>query len=169
MPICDDEARKLDYLAGALGDAEREAFAAHLAVCPACREEVAALRAVMTGLGGLPRSAPPAALVAATKARLRRRAAPAPRGAWLGPVLAAAVMIALGFLLLGGAGEDLSPLAGRLAAALTPPDLPGEQAATAALSAEALLAGLAMVLAFLFLLRLLDDLGFLVLRRRLRR
>ncbi|MBN2169827.1 MAG: zf-HC2 domain-containing protein [Candidatus Krumholzibacteriota bacterium] len=170
MPICDDEARKLDYLAGDLDAAEREAFEEHLAACPACREEMAALRALLAGLRSLPRSAPPASLVAATKARLRRRAASAPRAAWLWPVAAAAVMLALALAMLGSrADADLTPLAEGLAAALTPPDAPGADAAAAALSTKALLAGSVMVLAYFFLLRLVDDLGFLALRRRLSR
>jgi anti-sigma factor RsiW len=72
------------YLLGALNDLERQAFEAHLAACPACREQVDALR---PAANALPRSVAPLAAPPELKRSLmavveseaaERGAAPAP-------------------------------------------------------------------------------------------
>ena len=54
------------YLAGALAEADRAGFEAHLAVgCPLCSRECASLDAAVVQLaGGLPASSPPAEVLA---------------------------------------------------------------------------------------------------------
>jgi anti-sigma-K factor RskA len=119
------------YLLGALPDEELPAFEAHLAGCPACREEVAALRPAADALpASAPRVEPPPELkarimgvveaeaellaAAAGPARQPRAAArPRRRIAWLGwtaAATAAAVAVAALAVSLSGAGEHTVPL-----------------------------------------------------------
>jgi hypothetical protein len=54
--------RFVDYLTGELPAGELSEFRAHLASCPACREELEGLSAVWTNLGVLPQESPSGAL-----------------------------------------------------------------------------------------------------------
>ena len=75
-----DELRDLSggYALGALSEAERRAFEAHLSTCPECAEEVRGFAAVAAGLAqGVPQVDPPAAL----RERVLREAIAAPRPA----------------------------------------------------------------------------------------
>jgi anti-sigma-K factor RskA len=75
-----DELRDLSggYALGALSEAERRAFEAHLSTCPECAEEVRGFSAVTSGLAlGVPQVDPPAAL----RERVLREALAAPRRA----------------------------------------------------------------------------------------
>jgi hypothetical protein len=52
---CEDiSAKSVDYLADALGDAERQELESHLDSCPACRAELDGLSQIWTKLGELP-------------------------------------------------------------------------------------------------------------------
>lgn len=57
------------YLDQELSPSEMRAVAAHIAECPACREELAALRGIKDLLGRLPEVEPPAGMWAAVRAR----------------------------------------------------------------------------------------------------
>jgi len=76
MNPCADDAVKLDYLNGTLPDRKRTVFETHLAVCPACRLEVAGLRETAAAIAALTPPPVPAAWVDAAKERLRAEAAP---------------------------------------------------------------------------------------------
>ena len=83
------------YLDGELDAGERAAAAAHLAACPDCRAEVAALRRLFFALDEL---APTPNLVPAVRARLARDRQPAPAASWrrwLAPALQMATVLAL--------------------------------------------------------------------------
>ncbi|MFH1679580.1 MAG: zf-HC2 domain-containing protein [Candidatus Eisenbacteria bacterium] len=62
MTICNDEARKLDYLDGVLSAEERASFERHLRECPACRGEIEGLAAAVRAVRALPREGVPADL-----------------------------------------------------------------------------------------------------------
>jgi anti-sigma-K factor RskA len=103
------------YVLGAMGPEEADAFARHLEVCPACREEVAELVGVVRALpAAAPPVTPPAAVGERVMAEVRREAAllgeaarpagqPPPRrtgrlaaiaGRWRMPSLALATLVA---------------------------------------------------------------------------
>lgn len=56
---CEDNSAQLaDYLAGSLGEAEREALESHLACCPGCREELERTAQMWRLLGDIPADQP---------------------------------------------------------------------------------------------------------------
>lgn len=75
MSPCSDDALELDYLNGALSEREATAFEAHLATCPACRQEIDELRRTAALVAGLTLPSAPVAWTDATKARLRASSA----------------------------------------------------------------------------------------------
>jgi anti-sigma-K factor RskA len=119
------------YLLGALTEAERAEFEAHLESCPACREEIAELRVAAEALPvAAPPMRPPPALKARIMDEVEREAAlladarePAPRPrrrfAWprfalpapaVAALACAALLVGLGagaFLFGGGSGETV--------------------------------------------------------------
>lgn len=133
------------WAAGELEPGLRDAVAAHLADCPACRLELdreLALRATLAGLPGA--TCPPAVtdrvlgVIAAEQARVRRRRA------WLGAggALAAATLAAALLLRPGGPADAPTPVAsleqGRLREEAPPPPAPSfDPAAHAAAVAAA--------------------------------
>ncbi len=60
------------YALNALSDDEREAFEAHLDICPPCAEETAELLATTTDLGGMLSEPPPERLRASVMAEIER-------------------------------------------------------------------------------------------------
>ena len=106
-----DEVRDLapELALGVLPGAERARAVAHLAVCDACREEVAAMAdAADTVLLVAPGREPPSGFESRVVAAMATAARPPGRRRWLvGVLAAAAVVIALlGGLALGRAGDD---------------------------------------------------------------
>ncbi|WP_067813536.1 zf-HC2 domain-containing protein [Actinomadura kijaniata] len=109
------------YVLGAIDPAERSRVEAHLAECPACRDEVAALAALPALLGRVDErqieemAGPPPELLesllaeAAAEERRRRRALP-----WIPLAVAACVLLVVGalfggFVLQGGQREAALP------------------------------------------------------------
>jgi hypothetical protein len=62
MPICDDIAKKLDYLNHQLSDEECRRFVQHIDSCADCRLEIESLHSVVQALGRLPKQAAPQSL-----------------------------------------------------------------------------------------------------------
>jgi len=117
--------RRVSLLAlGALEPAERAAALAHLERCPACREELAALRDVLALVDADPvHDAAPPLSAAALAARVRRRLdvsrpSAAARGAMLRP-LAAAAAVVLAVWALPAAGPRRPPAAAARPAEVT--------------------------------------------------
>ncbi|RMG21251.1 MAG: hypothetical protein D6729_01175, partial [Deltaproteobacteria bacterium] len=98
---CRDVNERLSRFVEADLDAEsREAVAAHLEACPACRRAHEALVLTLKGLGSLPREAAPADL--AERIRRRAEAQPTSPGWHREALLAAAVaLLALGTAVVG--------------------------------------------------------------------
>ena len=71
MAFCPDENIKLDYLNGKLSEKESSRLEEHLAACPECRREIAALRETAAAVAGLTPPSVPDAWAAAAKDRLR--------------------------------------------------------------------------------------------------
>ena len=88
------------YLDDELGDDDRNAFERHLAACAACREAVAADRALKAAIRDLPRPGPPPALAARIRDQLPRPASVRRIRPWhaAAPALAAGLLL----FLLGG-------------------------------------------------------------------
>jgi anti-sigma factor RsiW len=89
------------YLDDELPPEQREFVQEHLAVCPACRQELAHLTRLWEALEALPEVPPPAGLIDQVMARLPRRKTP-----WWGS-LALAASLLVGILLGGSLGVDL--------------------------------------------------------------
>lgn len=89
------------YLDDELPPEQREAIQAHLAVCPACRQELARLTRLWEALAALPSEPPPEGLVEQVLARLAGRKAPRRRS------LALAASVLLGVFLGGTMGVNL--------------------------------------------------------------
>jgi anti-sigma factor RsiW len=186
MSACANPVRDLlpSYAAGSLSTAGRQAVEAHLAACPACREDLAFWRevggAVVAEDRALP--APSPALLAATLHRVRPGRVSPLRRAWAllcGQVplvrreiwLASALVMAMGYvvaLLVGSDGggrllEALAPLvtAAGLAAIYGPENDPGLELALATPTSprQVLLARLTLVFGYDLLLALLATLG----------
>jgi anti-sigma factor RsiW len=87
-----DPPRVTAYVDGALSAANRADFEAHLAGCPACREQEAFERGLRERLRALPAPEPPSGFEDRVRRRLRRRSFPV-AVRWL--PLAAAVLLAL--------------------------------------------------------------------------
>ncbi|MBN1940201.1 MAG: hypothetical protein JW843_11495 [Candidatus Aminicenantes bacterium] len=77
MTPCPDEIKKWSFLNGEMEADAAEAFSLHLRDCPACREEMEALRKTIVEIRALPVPDAPAAWTAKAKASLVREAAPA--------------------------------------------------------------------------------------------
>jgi hypothetical protein len=106
------------YAAGALDDAERERFRAHLAACPRCRADAAAYAEVVSGLPAALAAAAPAQVPAGLRERVlraalegrpptpaaRRPGPPWPRAARRGARRAAALAAAVAVALAAGWG-----------------------------------------------------------------
>ena len=76
--ICQDKEAWLNrYLDGEMDAEETGAFEEHLAGCPACRHELAEMRALFAALGGLADAPPDAAFAGDVMAGLPRRRMPA--------------------------------------------------------------------------------------------
>jgi len=90
------------YLDGELDEARRNAVAAHLQICAACRRELELLTALEGALGSLAAPAPPD-LTARVLARLHRRRRPW----WQNLALAASLV--LGIILGGTVARDFYP------------------------------------------------------------
>jgi len=73
MDFCVDDALKLDYLNGLLGEKEKALFEEHLAACPECRREIVELRKTAEAIASLTPPSVPAAWPAAAKDRLRAK------------------------------------------------------------------------------------------------
>jgi len=79
-----------DWLTGDLPATERAAFDAHLAQCPACRQELAAHRLIWNGLGAVPTPEPRPEIRTQFYAMLEtaiREEAIQPRGSWFNTLL----------------------------------------------------------------------------------
>ncbi len=79
MTPCPTETMKWDYLNDEMDSAAAETFALHLESCPACRAEMAGLRAMAFEIRSLPKPEAPARLSEAAKAALAAGPAPAER------------------------------------------------------------------------------------------
>ena len=152
--FCDDDDKKMDYLAGVLNSNETAKVATHLAECPACRSELAELAALGVKLAQLPAPICPPELVQGTidlliaRDELERRVR-IEQKVILGLLGSTALTILL--LLLGGVIPGL-------AVAEFGPNLP---------SNSGMLRNGLVLLLLMALPSGLDNLGFLVLRRRL--
>jgi len=105
----------LDLHFGELAGPRRERTAAHVAACPRCREELAAVVWVDRSLAALPDEDPPADGLERVLARVD--GAPGgpsrtPRGGWLPPVAATVAGVGLGTAAIYAGGAWLSASAG---------------------------------------------------------
>ncbi|MBW1917516.1 MAG: zf-HC2 domain-containing protein [Deltaproteobacteria bacterium] len=89
------------YMDDELPLTQKEMIQAHLAICPACRQELARLEHLWQALANLPETAPPSDLVEGVLARLPRQAAPW----WRSLALAASLLV--GIMLGGALGVNL--------------------------------------------------------------
>ncbi|MFP3867644.1 MAG: anti-sigma factor family protein [Desulfobacteraceae bacterium] len=102
MLNCQDVQELLStYVDDELPLAQKEWVRAHLAVCPACQEELTRLKQVWEALAALPDSAPPPDLVDQVVARLPKPEAPW----WRSLALAASLLV--GIMLGGSLGVNL--------------------------------------------------------------
>jgi hypothetical protein len=94
---CEEVRGRLDdWVEGALGEGEREAFAAHLADCDACRAEARAQEALLAAAADLPREIrPPRELWSGIDARLAGSQRPRRAGLPAWALVAAALALVL--------------------------------------------------------------------------
>lgn len=85
----------IPYLDGRLRDAERARLDSHLAACAACRERVDELRAVAGVLDDWSAAEPSPGFDAVLRSRLAQESEPGMRWAWLRPVYAGALAVAV--------------------------------------------------------------------------
>jgi Putative zinc-finger len=111
-----------EYIDGALGPDQRASVEAHLASCPACRQEAAMATEARRALAGLPEVPAPTGVAL----RVRRQArGPSRTGRWVAAAAAAAVLAGAGVIVVsrglvgsehqqagGGGGEQGAPQAG---------------------------------------------------------
>ncbi len=104
-----------DYVDGTLPDRERAVVDAHLGTCPRCREEVELATSAVRALGTLEESEVPLGVtgpVLREASERRRRPSFGPRTQWVAGLAAAAAIVAVVAISLGGPSSD-----GRLDAA----------------------------------------------------
>jgi hypothetical protein len=96
MTCAEVRGRLDDWVEGALGEGEREAFAAHLADCDACRAEARAQEALLAAAADLPREIrPPRELWSGIDARLAGSQRPRRAGLPAWALVAAALALVL--------------------------------------------------------------------------
>jgi Putative zinc-finger len=98
-----------DYVDGTLPDRERAVVDAHLGTCPVCREEVELARSAVRALGTLEEAEVPLGVtgpVLREAGERGRRASFGPRSQWVAGLAAAAAIVAVIAISLGGPSGD---------------------------------------------------------------